>query len=529
MFFFLISVALHAQFVNNGATVTIQSGATLRVETDFINTAGTVTNNGTLEVQGNFTNAATFNSPSGSKVRFIGTGASTVASGTAVFRDIDMAKTNNNIVLADPMSVAGELNFVNDNNKVVLGDHNLTLTTSGTIVSADLNEYVATTGTGSLIKPVAGSGTITHEIGDATNYTPLSSAVTGTGYSSATLSARVYTSGTQAKYADATDYISREWNVVANGITDYNNTMTGTYVDADITGNESLIKGSVYTSDWSFAGAANDATFNTVTASTDNSNVLFSGQNFFGKANLKAYLQGPYNAGTGEMTTLLNSVVPANNILEANALTSPYLDAPASVSAGFFLANPDIVDWVKLEMRDPSAPSTSTNNKASAFIKKNGDIVGLDGSSLPRVKNGFPTSVVVLSHRNHLPIRTLNTGLDAVNPVSQHNFSISLGQAYHNPLISTNVSMLDEMGTFLMWAGDINQDGLVKYNLASNDRVLIFNAIGGINQNATVNGYFSEDVNMNGQVKYNLSNNDRVILFNNIGGINQNATISRHN
>ena len=57
LLFLLVSVSLSAQFVNNGATVTIQSGATLRVETDFINTSGTVTNNGTLEVQNNFTNS----------------------------------------------------------------------------------------------------------------------------------------------------------------------------------------------------------------------------------------------------------------------------------------------------------------------------------------------------------------------------------------------------------------------------------------------------------------------------------------
>ena len=80
-----------------------------------------------------------------------------------------------------------------------------------------------------------------------------------------------------------------------------------------------------------------------------------------------------------------------------------------------------------------------------------------------------------------------------------------------------------------MWEGDINQDGLVKYNLGSNDRVLILTAIGGTNQNATLNGYHKEDVNLNGQVKYNLGGNDRVILLQNIGGTNQNATISRHN
>ncbi|MBK9735273.1 MAG: hypothetical protein IPO92_10015 [Saprospiraceae bacterium] len=56
LFLCLVTGALSAQFVNLGATVTIQAGATLRVETDFTNMSGTITNLGTLEVQGNFVN-----------------------------------------------------------------------------------------------------------------------------------------------------------------------------------------------------------------------------------------------------------------------------------------------------------------------------------------------------------------------------------------------------------------------------------------------------------------------------------------
>ncbi len=381
------------------------------------------------------------------------------------------------------MSVAGALNFVSDNNKVVLGDNNLTLTTSGSITSADDNEYVATTGTGTLIKPVSGNGTIAHEIGDASNYTPLSSAVTGTGYTAATLAAKVYTTGTQAKYGEASDLIAREWQVVAAGIADYDNTMTGTYVAGDVTmGTQPFIKGATYHgADWHFDGSSNAAL--QVIAATDVADVKLSGQNFFGKVNVKAFLQGPYNAGTGMMTTLLNSTTPANNILEANATSSPYADAMASVAPGFFLANPSIVDWVRLELRDPSMPSTATTNKVSAFIKNNGDVVGLDGVSLPRVKNGFATSVVVLSHRNHLPIRTIDAGLDAVNPTVQHDFSANMANCYNSAIapFNTNTPQKVITGTFptnALWTGDINQNSVVLYNGLNNDRSLILNLVG---------------------------------------------------
>jgi hypothetical protein len=367
-----------------------------------------------------------------------------------------MAKTANNIELQDAMIVAGQINFASDNNKVVIGDHNLTLTTSGSIASADDNEYVVTNGTGSLIKPIPSGNTYTHEIGDASNYTPLSSVISGTGFTSATLAARVYTTGLTTKYTETSDFINREWEVVASGIADYENTLTGDYVLGDIgLGTQPFIKGATHHGgDWHFDGSSNAPL--KVIASTDVDNVKFSGKNFFGKVNVKAFLQGPYSGGT--MSTLLNSIVPANNILEANATSSPYADAMASVLPGFFLANPNIVDWVKLELRDPNFPSATTTFKASAFIKNNGDVVGLDGVSLPRVKNGFETSVIVLSHRNHLPIRTVDAGLDVVNPTSQHNFSSGLGQAYDNTSIANDAMVDLGSGVYGLFRGNANGD-----------------------------------------------------------------------
>ena len=93
LFLSLFSIHVHAQFINNGATVTIQPGATLRVETDFINNSGTVTNNGTLEVKGAFTNAGTFTSASPSTVKFIGDADQQVTSGGANFHHVNMSKT----------------------------------------------------------------------------------------------------------------------------------------------------------------------------------------------------------------------------------------------------------------------------------------------------------------------------------------------------------------------------------------------------------------------------------------------------
>src|SRR5687768_1537502 len=75
----------------------------------------------------------------------------------------------------------------------------------------------------------------------------------------------------------------------------------------------------------------------------------------------KVFLQGAYNTATGTMNNTLNTL----GILQANASSQPY-NIPAfdnyagteSVGAGFFAANPAIVDWILLELRNATSPST---------------------------------------------------------------------------------------------------------------------------------------------------------------------------
>lgn len=529
MFFLMMSVTIHAQFINNGATVTIQSGATLRIETDFINNSGTVTNNGVLEVKEDFTNAAaaTFTSAVGSTVKFIGDTPSTVTSNGDAFHHVSMEKTAENITLADAMSVAGTLTFTNDNNKVILGANNLTIQDGGSIASADDNEYVVADGAGSLIKGLSANGTYTHEIGDASNYTPLSSVVSGSTYamSTATLGARVYTGSLQAKYTDATDYINREWQVVASGITDYTNTMTGTYVAGDATGTQSLIKGSTYhTADWHFDGSNNAAL--QVIASTTTSDVKLSGQNFFGRANLKAYLAGAMS-GTS-MTTTLNSILP---------LTTPYTAAPfnaPSVTATSIPAT--ATDWILVEVRDASTPTTIIS-QTSAFILNDGNIVNIDGSAL-KLKNAVSNGHVALRHRNHLAIRTASP-MDLVNPPTLKDFSAGTSEAYTDNTITTNANMKLVGSLYSLWAGDVNSDNVVRYlplaipPTPSDAATILTLGLGGVSSGSLSSVYSIYDVNMDNKVRYlpqaipPIPSDAAVILTNTLGGVS-NTSVKRH-
>ena len=524
LLFILLAPEANAQFINNGATVTIQAGATLRVETDFQNNGtGTITNNGTLEVEGNFTNAATaVLTPAVGTVKFIGTANSNLDAGGDALHQIELAKTTTSgkVTLLSPLSMSGNLSFTGTgNNRMFLGSHNLTLTGSAATVSAATNHstngWVVTdktgAGTGSMIKAVAsGTSTKNMEVGDDVNYTPVSMTVNAS--AAGTMQARVITNaGTlTAKYADASDFINREWVISGTNIT--SNTLTGTYVVADVSGTQSLVKGATYvSSDWKFDGSAGSG--NTIGASTTQSSVRLSGLNFFGKANLKAYLAGALPSGT-TMTTSLATVIP---------LTTPYTASPwsaPSVTASSIPAN--TTDWILVEVRDAATPATVIS-QTSAFLKNDGTVVSYDGTAL-RLKNATSNAHIALRHRNHLAIRTVSA-LDLVNPPALKDFSAGTAEAYTNTTITTNANMRQIGSVYALWGGNANGNTAVRYSGPANDNSALLLALG--NNSTNVIGttaspvYNNADMNLNGVVRYSGPANDNsVILLN----LNNNST-----
>lgn len=518
MFLSLIAGVVQAQFISNGATVTIQSGATLRVETDFIINSGTVTNSGTLEVQGNFDNNATFISSDPSVVRFIGSTDANVSMGTAVLRNVEMSKTGGDIILVDNnMSIAGTLNFNGDDTRIVTGAQSLILPTSADITGVDANEYVATTGMGRLIKSVSGNATVNLEVGDLTNYTPVSSAVTGTTYTAATLGGRaIIAPSLTAKYADASDYINREWQVASTGIVDYTNTMTGTYAAGDVVGMSSLIKGATYhTLDWRFDGSNSGSS--TVIASTTNADVRLSGMNFFGKVNLKAYLAGALPSGTTMTTTLrTNNLIPFDSPYSLAPFNAPMVTAP-SIPA-------NATDWILIEVRNATTPATLIS-QTSGFILNDGSIVSYDGTPL-RLKNAVASGHIALRHRNHLGIRTA-TALDLVNPPVLKDFSLGTSEAYTNGSITTNANMRLIGSTYAMWAGNANSNTNIRYSGLSNDNQTLLATLGGNTAAVLSSVYNNSDLNLNGVVRYSGLNNDNQVLLNSLGGNTANV-FSQH-
>jgi hypothetical protein len=194
-------------------------------------------------------------------------------------------------------------------------------------------------------------------------------------------------------------------------------------------------------------------------------------------------------------------------------LSQPYDTAPWNYTGSEFVASipAGVVDWVLVEVRSGTAAATTVGRRA-AFIRSDGTIVDVDGSS-PVLFGGISTGsyYLVLRHRNHLAV--MSAAAVALSASSAlYDFTTGSGKYYGGDAQELAV------GVYGLWAGDVSGNGVLKYMGSGNDRSPILTRIGGTSLTATVNGYFAEDVNMNGVVKYMGTGNDRSIILANVGG-----------
>ena len=152
------------------------------------------------------------------------------------------------------------------------------------------------------------------------------------------------------------------------------------------------------------------------------------------------------------------------------------------------IPNADIVDWLLVELRDASdavsaIPSTIVEKQA-VFLKKDGSIVGLNGTSMPIFNETINQKLfVVIRHRNHLGIMSSNPLSEAAS-IFTYDFTTSESQAYGTGALKNLGG-----GIYGMLAGDANADGTI-----DNDDIS-----GPWSSAAGESGYLNADVNMNGQ------------------------------
>jgi hypothetical protein len=159
---------------------------------------------------------------------------------------------------------------------------------------------------------------------------------------------------------------------------------------------------------------------------------------FGSKLNLKVFLQGSF--GSGSMTTELNTAgsLPAVHPYSADpfdfqgADRISLLDENSNTIPDFYENNSDIVDWVMVELRTSIDASSMVSQKAG-FVKSDGTVVGLNGTS--PLLFGVPSGnyYIVVNHRNHLPIMSANTVPMSNTTQAFYDFTTGSDKYYGGP------------------------------------------------------------------------------------------------
>jgi hypothetical protein len=207
---------------------------------------------------------------------------------------------------------------------------------------------------------------------------------------------------------------------------------------------------------------------------------------------LKVYLEGPYNTGTGMMDTYLLSngflplAQPFNPTLPYYGNATPFwlyagAEAVAAIPAG-------VVDWVMVEIRDAANGAAATGatmeEQFAAFLMEDGSIKDLDGTSLPVFTTNIDFGLfAVIYQRNHAAVMNAAPIPDAGGGMYAYDFTTAAGQAYLG-----GQKML-AAGVYGMYGGEGNGDK----QLNSQDKLDVWAGEAG------GSGYLGGDFNLDGQ------------------------------
>ena len=488
----------NAQLYNNGATITVQNGAYIMAMGDIKNTSGTITNDGKIEVQGNFVNSGTYNSTANEdSLIMTGAGVDTLTGGGASINYLIINKTAS----TDVVRLGGT-----------------------TVVNTKLDYTSGLLTTDPLLNPTF---SLTSPVAAVYNFTAgreIIGSVKRTGWSNGT--ARVFNqpnmlvttnSGTtptdltvtmlpQAGSGDPTDNereVKRKFQFAQTGGTGFTADVRFPYIAGELNTNTeaNLVSWGRFSGEWngkltSTRDVAQDWVTTTAISQTDliNEWKLADPKYTF---NVTAQLRGTWNSGTQLMNTNINSIIQTNQPYNDIAFNS--YNGGEFVAANFFTTHTNIVDWVLIDYRKPFAalPANATfsesRGRRAAFLLNNGTVVDLDGVTpiafdIDKQGSGF----IVLKHRNHLGTMSNAIPSNATGTFT-NDYSAFANNYFNLGLTNDPVQLLPSSSPikYGMWAGNANKDltinagdiGLVKAN-----------------SNVALTGYVFGDVNMDGTV-----------------------------
>ena len=479
-------------FLHSGSLTTFQNlevPSFLFLRSDFAVegnlTPGTTSigSNNTLVINGSLAATGHFIGGSSSDMFFGGAGANTsLREVTGGLRTLHINRANG-VSLASTLEL-NRLLFLQNGN-LTLNEHILSLSENTTIFNPfPTASFVNTNGTGN-VRKIFRANTVTafnFTVG-AGNYSPVrvyfSNLVTG-------LLSYLDVRAKDAKHPQnqcATDYLNRYWTMNQVGLFSSTSNLLFSYNASDVVGVEASIYGAQWDGfGWTTFTPVNPATHTFTTNGITGNFGDFSGggqdciSNFLTLINTKALLQGSY-AGAGIMRTDLNDngFIPLSQPYNNSQYDYDGTESVSSIPAG-------VVDWVYLELRETSDGAPIPSGRRAAFIKSDGRIVDLDGINPVKVNTISGNYFIVIGHRNHLPVMSLNA--QPLNTSSAlYDFTTGLGQ-YFGGLAATLGS-----GIFGLYAGDANKSFIV----SAADYTVVTN-------NLLQANYNQADINMSGIV-----------------------------
>jgi len=167
---------------------------------------------------------------------------------------------------------------------------------------------------------------------------------------------------------------------------------------------------------------------------------------------ISVFLEGPFN--TNFMNTDLIPLLPLSQPFNVDPWYYPGIEGVVSIPGT------DIVDWVLVELRDATSASLADGTSAfdwqAAFLRNDGEIVGLDGISVLHFDSSVSDSLyVVVYHRNHLSIMTA-FGLEENGGLYSYDFTIAAEKAF-----GSDAQKFLETGIWGMYGGDGDRSGQI--------------------------------------------------------------------
>ena len=196
---------------------------------------------------------------------------------------------------------------------------------------------------------------------------------------------------------------------------------------------------------------------------------------------IDVFLQGAsINPNTGEESLMRDDLRMGDYL----PTTSPYSDVLTCATKVFDATGDNaIVDWIWVELRN-ATDATKVIGR-SALLQRDGDIVDVDGISSVSFSQTSGDYYIVVSHRNHLSIRSAAT-------ISLSSTVKSIDFISDTSLIEggSNAVVLLSNGKYAIVSGDYDSNGQIQNSDTSS-----------ITSNLGSSGYNDADLDMNGQVQ----------------------------